>query len=51
METVTCDGKTYDIEYQQIKVDDLVYDKNSESTFTADVWEADDLGWVVIKTH
>ena len=33
---------------RSLKIDDIIYDKNSKRTYTATIADADDLKWVVI---
>ncbi len=47
MDTVTLNGNKIRISYTSTKIGDTVYDRNSESTFVADIMDADDLNWIV----
>ncbi len=47
MEKVIIDGKERTIQYKETKIGDTVYDKNSESSYTADISDADDLNWII----
>lgn len=48
MEQVEIEGVMCNINYQSTHIGDVVYDKNSKSTYTADIMDADDMNWIVI---
>lgn len=47
MEEITTDEGTFLIEYKSTKIGDLVFDKNSKTTYEASMHDADDLNWIV----
>ena len=51
MEEYIINNIVYTIDRQNIKIGDTILDKNSETIYEADLWDADELGWVVISTH
>ena len=50
MEKITLNGLEHTINYQETKIGDTIFDKNSNSTYTADISDADDLNWIIIET-
>jgi len=48
-ETVTIEDKDYFIECRDTKIGDVVYDKNSKTTYVASISDADDLNWIVVE--
>jgi hypothetical protein len=46
-EEVEIEGVIYTIIYQDTKIGDLVYDKNTKSTYEASIFDADDGNWIV----
>ena len=52
MEIVTDNqGNDHNINYQTTKIGDLIFDKNTNTIYTADIMDADDLNWIVIEQN
>ena len=47
IENITIDGVLRTIEYKETHEGDRVWDKNGEIAYTADIWDADDLNWII----
>lgn len=51
IETVIINGEEEIIVYKNTSIGDTVYDKNSETVYEADIWNADDLNWIVVSNN